>query len=60
MNCQFFLREKIGDNLHEISVLLSGENKKNVIHLSSADFAHRVFNNNNDNNNNNYYYYYYK
>ena len=31
-----------GDNLHEMSNLFSGENKKNTFNLSSAEFAQRV------------------
>ena len=29
-----------GDNLHEMSNLFSGKNKKNIINVSSAEFAY--------------------
>ena len=32
----------IGDNLHEMSVLFSGENKKNITDVLSAEFAQRM------------------
>ena len=31
-----------GDNLHEMSNPVSGKNKKNIINLSSAEYAQRV------------------
>ena len=33
---------QIGDNFHEILILFSGKDKKNIISLSSAEFAQRV------------------
>ena len=38
-NC---LHWRHGDNLQEMSKPVFGENKKNVINLSSAELAHRV------------------
>ena len=32
----------LGDNLHETSKTFSVKNKKNIINLLSADFAHRM------------------
>ena len=34
----------LGDNLHEVSDPISRINKKNIISLSSAEFAHSMVN----------------
>ena len=34
----------LGDNLHKMSKPVSCENRKDIINLSSAAFAHRVVN----------------
>ena len=43
-----------GDNLHEMSNLFSGKNKKHIVNLLSAEFAQRVVKVNTKNSENQY------